>query len=179
MDDQPVDGDGSRAPLDELIPAEYEELRLIARRQLAMRDGEGTLSPTGLVHEAYLRLARGSHASWRDRGHFTALVAIAMRHVLVDRARARHRQRRNEGLALVTLDDQGVPIADSSDTVLQLNDAIEWLASVEPRLARVIDCRFFMGLNDAETAEALGITARTVQRDWAKAKMLLRRALSE
>ena len=179
MDDGPADADRSRARLDELMPAEYEELRVIARRQLAMRDGEGTLSPTGLVHEAYLRLARGSHVQWRDRGHFIAFVAVAMRHVLVDRARARHRQRRNEGLALVTLDDQGVPIADSSDTVLQLNDAVEWLAGVEPRLARVVDCRFFMGLNDDETAEALGVTARTVQRDWAKARMLLRRALSE
>jgi RNA polymerase sigma factor (TIGR02999 family) len=168
-----------QAALDQLMPAEYEALRLIARRQLAAREGEGTLSPTGLVHEAYLRLARGAQGSWRDRGHFVALVALTMRHVLVDRARARHAQRRNGATALVTLDDQGVPIPDSSDTVLQLNDAIEWLASVEPRLARVVDCRFFMGLNDDETAEALGITARTVQRDWVKAKMLLRRALAE
>ena len=177
--DRATPDDAGRAALDRLMPAEYEALRVIARRQLSARNAGGTLSATGLVHEAYLRLAKSSRDTWGDRGHFIALVALAMRHVLVDRARARHAQRRDGAFARVTLDDDHVANGDNSDTVLQLNDAIDWLATVEPRLARIIDCRFFGGLNDEETAEVLGVTSRTVQRDWAKAKMLLRRALAE
>jgi RNA polymerase sigma factor (TIGR02999 family) len=101
-----------------------------------------------------------------------------MRHVLVDRARARFTRKREGGLRPVTLDTQQIPIDDQPEMLLDINDAVDRLAAVEPRLARVIECRFFGGLSEEETAEALGITARTVQRDWVKARMLLRRALS-
>jgi len=160
------------------MPLVYEDLRAIARRQLALRPGGGTLSTTGLVHEAYLKLADLARVSWQDRGHFYALSALAMRHVLVDRAKARFAQKREGVRRQVTLDDQLVAAAEQPEVLLQINDAIERLAAVEPRLAQVVDCRFFGGLSEEEIAEAMGVTTRTVQRDWAKARMLLRRALS-
>lgn len=171
-------GPEARETLDRLMPLVYEDLRAIARRQLAMRAGNGTLSTTGLVHEAYLKLADRARISWQDRGHFYALSALAMRHVLVDRAKARFAQKREGTRQQITLDDALVAAADQPEVLLDLNDAIEWLAQVEPRLAQVVDCRFFGGLGEEEIAEAMGVTTRTVQRDWAKARMLLRRALS-
>ena len=101
-----------------------------------------------------------------------------MRHVLVDRAKARLTQKRDGGFQRVTLDTEQISRDDQPEALLELNDAVERLATAEPRLARVVDCRFFGGLSEEETAEALGVTTRTVQRDWAKAKMLLRRALT-
>ena len=169
---------GREDSLDRLMPTVYEELRAIARHHLAGRDAGGTLTPTGLVHEAYLKLADRSHVEWRDRAHFFALASVVMRHVLVDRARARLAQKRDGGLRRVTLDDELIAAPDQAETVVQLSEAIERLAAVEPRLARVVDCRFFGGMGDEEIAGALGVTVRTVQRDWAKARMLLRRALA-
>lgn len=167
-----------RSGLDRLMPAVYDELRVIARRQLAGREAGGTLSTTGLVHEAYLKLVDQSRLEWRDRAHFFALASVTMRHVLVDRARARLAQKRGGCLHRVTLDSELIAAPDQPEAMLQLSDAIDRLAQVEPRLARVVDCRFFGGLNDDEIAEALEVTPRTVQRDWAKARMLLRRALA-
>ncbi len=169
---------GRRDSLDRLMPAVYDELRAIARRQLARRGEDGMLSTTGLVHEAYLKLVDQSRVAWRDRSHFFALASVAMRHVLVDRARARLAQKREGGLHRITLDSELIAAPDQPDALLQLSDAIEGLAHVEPRLARVVDCRFFGGMSDTEIAEALEVTPRTVQRDWVKARMLLRRALA-
>ena len=169
---------GRRDSLDELMPVVYEHLRAVARRQLAIREHGATLNTTGLVHEAYLKLVDHSRVAWRDRAHFFALASVAMRHVLIDRARARLTQKREGGLRRVTLDNQQIASEDQPEALLELNDAVERLAAVEPRLGRVVECRFFGGLSEEETAEALGITTRTVQRDWAKAKMLLRRALT-
>jgi RNA polymerase sigma factor (TIGR02999 family) len=101
-----------------------------------------------------------------------------MRHVLVDRAKARLAQKREGALRRVTLDDEEIRRDDQPEALLDVNDAVDRLAAVEPRLAKVVECRFFGGLSEEETAEALGVTARTVQRDWAKARMLLRRALA-
>ena len=169
---------GRRDTLDRLMPEVYDELRAIARRQLSGREGGGTLSTTGLVHEAYLKLVAQSRIAWRDRSHFFALASVAMRHVLVDRARARLAHKREGGLHRITLDNELTAAPDQPDAMLQLSDAIERLAQVEPRLARVVDCRFFGGMSDADIAEALEVTTRTVQRDWAKARVLLRRALA-
>jgi RNA polymerase sigma factor (TIGR02999 family) len=170
---------GRRDTLDRLMPEVYDELKAIARRQLAGREGGGTLSSTGLVHEAYLKLVDQSRIAWRDRSHFFALASVAMRHVLVDRARARLAQKREGGLHRITLDSGIIAAPEQPDAMLQLSDAIERLAQVEPRLARVVDCRFFGGMSDEEIAEALEVTTRTVQRDWVKARMLLRRALEQ
>jgi RNA polymerase sigma factor (TIGR02999 family) len=170
---------GRRATLDRLVPLVYDELHAMARRQLARRDIGRTLSTTGLVHEAYLKLVDQSRVAWRDKAHFFALVAVAMRHVLVDRAKARCAAKREGVLHRVTLDDERIAACDQPEAVLQRSDAIERLAVVEPRLARIVDCRFFGGFSEEEIAAALGITVRTVQRDWLKARMLLRRALTE
>lgn len=165
--------------LDNHMADVYDELRDIARRQLSVRAGGGTLTTTGLVHEAYLRIATRSGAPWNDRGHFLALASLAMRHVLVDRARARFRLKREGVRQQVTFDDDLVPAADQPEVLIRLSDALDELAADEPRLAKVIDCRFFGGMSEEEIAEALGVTTRTVQRDSAKARMLLRRALEE
>ena len=170
--------EGREESLDRIMPIVYQHLRAIASRQLAMREGGGTLSPTGLVHEAYLKLVDQSAVTWNDRAHFFALASVAMRHVLVDRAKARFAQKREGALKRVSLDSEQIAGDDQAEAMLDINDAIDRLATIEPRLAQVVECRFFGGLSEVETAEALGITARTVQRDWAKARMLLRRALS-
>lgn len=164
--------------LDLVMPKAYQELRLIAHRQLARYAADRTVSTTGLVHEAYLKLANQERARWKDQGHFLALAALAMRHVLVDRAKARLAGKRGGARQQVTFDEHVIPTEAQADTLLDLSEAIDQLAAVEPRLAQVIDCRFFGGLNEEEIASALGITPRTVQRDWAKARMLLRRALA-
>lgn len=171
--------DGRRDTLDRLMPQVYEELHAIARRQLARRGTNGTLSTTGLVHEAYLKLVEQSRIAWRDRSHLLSLVAVAMRHVLVDRAKARCALKRDGKLYRIPLEDEQIAAADQPEAMLQLNEAIDRLEAVEPRLARVVDCRFFGGFSEEEIAATLGITVRTVQRDWLKARMLLRRALAE
>lgn len=168
---------GDHESLDRLVPLLYDELRAIAHRQLGGRGGDGTLSTTALVHEAYLKLVDQSRAEWRDRTHFLAVASLAMRHVLVDRAKARARVKRGGGQRRITLDEEVISMGEQADALLQLNDAIERLAEVEPRLARVVECRFFGGLSEEEIATALEVTVRTVQRDWAKARALLRRAL--
>jgi RNA polymerase sigma factor (TIGR02999 family) len=169
---------GRRDRVDGLLPAVYEELRIIARRRLSNQESEGTFSTTGLVHDAYLKLVQGSRIDVRDRAHFLALTSVAMRHVLVDRARALTALKRDGGWHRVTLDEALIPSADEPETMLQLHEAIERLALDEPRLAKVVDCRFFGGMSDDEIADALEVTRRTVQRDWIKARMLLRRALA-
>lgn len=169
---------GRRDTLDRLMPIIYEQLRLIAHRQLTLRERGSTLSTTGLVHEAYLKLVDHSRLAWGDRSHFFALASVAMRHILVDRAKARLAQKREGALQRVTLDSDELAGEDQPQAVLDLSEALDRLAIVEPRLARVVECRFFGGLSEEETAEALGVTMRTVQRDWAKARMLLRRALA-
>ena len=169
---------GTRLSLDRIMPLVYDELRVIAHRQLAARgDRAGTLQTTGLVHEAYLKLVDHGRAEDRDRAHFLALASVAMRHVLVDRARSRVALKRGGNGIRITLDEQQIAVDDQPEALLQLDEAMKRLAEMQPRLAQVVECRFFGGLTEEEIAEALGITVRTVQRDWAKARMLLRREL--
>lgn len=172
---------GRQDALDELVPLVYEELRVIARRHLRARRGEreATLVTTALVNEAYLKLVDQSRAGWRDRAHFLALAAVAMRHILTDRARARVAVKRGGGARPVTLDDHAIASDDAPESLLEIDDALRRLHDVDPRLARVVECRFFGGLSEEEIAEALGVTVRTVRRDWSKARMLLRRALGD
>ncbi len=168
---------GSRESLDRLVPLLYEELRAIAHRQIARQPRGGTLDTTALVHEAYLKVADQSRSGARDRAHFLALASIAMRHVLVDRAKARGALKRGGVRGRITFDENTIRVEDQPDALLELDGALAHLAELEPRLARVVECRFFGGLTEEEIAEALGVTVRTVQRDWAKARMLLRRTL--
>jgi RNA polymerase sigma factor (TIGR02999 family) len=169
---------GRRESLDRLLPLVYQELRAMAHRQLAAHGRGGTLQTTALVHEAYLKLVDQSRAEWRDRAHFLAVASIAMRHVLVDRAKARLALKRGGEFRRITLDDQEIGVDDEPDALVQLDEAMERLGEVDARLVRVVECRFFGGLTEEEIAEALGLTVRTVQRDWAKARMMLRRALA-
>lgn len=172
-----VAGHDTPEPIDEAVALAYRELRAIAHHRLAAGGGGGTLSTTGLVHEAYLKLVDTSGARPFGRAHLLAAASLAMRHVLVDRARERATLKRGGARRRIALDAAGLCIDDEPDALLQLDEAMDRLASFDPRLARVVNCRFFGGLTEPETAEALGITVRTVQRDWVKARVLLRRAL--
>jgi RNA polymerase sigma factor (TIGR02999 family) len=163
--------------LDQAVELAYRELRAIAHRRLIARGEGGTLSTTALVNEAYLKLADQSLAGWNDRPHFLALASLAMRHVLVDRARELSTLKRGGVRERITLDDAEIAVDAEPEVLLQLNDALDSLAAFDPRLARVVECRFFGGLTEKETGEALALTVRTVQRDWVKARVLLRRAL--
>ncbi len=170
---------GTGPSMDRLLPLVYDELRRIAHRQLAARGGGGTLQTTGLVHEAYLKLVDHTRADERDRAHFLAVASVAMRHVLVDRARARVALKRGGEQLRVTLDEEHLAVEDQPEALLQLHEAMKRLALAQPRLAQVVECRFFGGLTEDEIAAALGVTVRTVQRDWVKARMLLRQELED
>jgi len=171
-----------RESLDKVVALLYQELRTIAHRRLDRhrRGGEkdDSLATTALVNEAYLKLVDQSRARWNDRAHFLALAAVSMRHILIDRAKARIAQKRGGAAGPVTLHEE-IVADDSPEALLDINEALDRLAEIDPRLARVVECRFFGGLSEDEIAEALGVTRRTVQRDWAKARMLLRRSLAK
>ena len=171
---------GQQESLDSLVRVLYHELRTIAHRHLAKHRHAGereTLATTALVHEVYIKLVDQTHAEWHDRAHFLALAAVAMRHILIDQAKAKMTAKRGGARQAVTLDDGAIAAEDSPEALLSINDALDRLAEIDRRLAQVVECRFFGGLTDEETAEALGVTKRTVQRDWVKARMLLRRSL--
>ncbi len=168
-------------PLDRMAELAYKELRLVAHRHLVARegrrDGHRTLDTTALVHEAYLKLAAGAPSAWRDEAHFRAVASVAMRHILIDRARARATEKHGGALTRVTLDDDAVSADQAPEMLLAIDAALDRLAEVSPRLARLVELRFYGGLSEAEVAAELGVTVRTIQRDWAKARMLLERAL--
>lgn len=170
-----LEADGSAAgpaPLDRLIPAVYEELRGIAGHRLRGR-GDVTLSPTELVHEAYLRMADVTRVTARGRAYFFAAAARAMRNIIVDYTRRRGRGKRGGGERPVTLVD-AIALLDGPDIdVLSLDEGLQMLAGVAERPARVVECRFFGGLSIDETALTLGVTPRTVNRDWLFARAWL------
>ena len=168
---------GNRHVLDRLMPAVYDELRLVAHRELRREAPGHTLSTTALVHETYLKLARSDSLSWKDRAHFFAVCAQAMRRILVDYAVARKRQKRGGTLSHVAIDDVVVAAQTRPDDVVQLDEALTRLQGLDDRQARVVECRFFAGMNVEETAEVLGLSPATVKRDWAVARAWLHREL--
>lgn len=170
-------GGGDAAALDRLVPLVYDDLRRIARGQLRRRRTGDTLNTTGLVHEAYVRLVDQTRASWRDRGHFFAVSAIAMRQIVVDHARRRMRAKRGGDRVTVPLDDVQEPAAREAGRILEIDEALEKLAKVDRRLVQVVECRYFAGLTEEETAAALGVSVRTAQREWFKARAWLRQEL--
>jgi len=184
----PAGAAGAReAALERLMPLVYGELRKIAHRRLAAERAGHTLSTTALVHEAYLKLADQTRVEWADRAHFFAVAARAMRSIVIDYARRHRALRRGGGLRPVSLDavsdadaaDAGasggveIAVAERADELVALDEALGRLAALDERLARVVECRFFAGLTEAETAEVVGVTPRTVARDWVKAKTWL------
>lgn len=168
---------GRREAFDRIVPLVYHELRRAASRELSIRPSD-TLVTTALVHELYLKFARTPNGDWRDRAHFLSAASVAMRHILVDRARRRAADKRGGMLNFVPLDEGAVASDDSAGALLEIHDALSELATLSPRLARVVECRFFGGMTEPETAEALGVTERTVRRDWVKARALLYRSIT-
>ena len=172
--------------LDRLIPLVYGELAGIAHRQLALEAAGHTLSTTELVHEAYLRLVDQTRLQWNDRVHFFAVAAHVMRRVLIDHAR-RHRAARRGGphrraISLEQLESAhlgALTATQRADVLVAMDDALEQLATLDPRQARVVEYRFFGGMTEPETAQALGVTERTVARDWVKARGWLYQRLSD
>ncbi len=163
---------GDRDASDRLYSAVYQELRRMAHRQLQGERPGHTLETAGLVHETYVKLVDLDRIEWQDRAHFFRAAAGAMRRILVDYARKHRAARRGGGISPAFLDDRA-PATERSDTLVALDEALERLARLSERMSRVVECRFFGGLTEDETAEALGVTARTVQRDWAKARAWL------
>jgi RNA polymerase sigma factor (TIGR02999 family) len=163
--------------VEQMLPLVYEELRRIARRQLKNEGVGHTLNTTALVHEAYLRLAAPSHLDIGGRAEFLAIAAMAMRRVLIDYARQRTAQKRGGVLMRVELDDIEVAAEGRAEQLVAHDEALTALAVSNPRLARVVDCRFFGGMSQEETALALQLTPRTVRRDWTKARMWLAMAM--
>lgn len=166
---------GSRpggAALHHLLPDLYDELRRLAHRQRRRLSAGQTLATTALVHEAYLKLS-GREASWNDETHLLSAAALAMRQILVDHARQRTSQKRGGGQVAEAFDES--TSADSQALqVLALDLALRDLAAVDERLVRIVECRVFAGYSEEETAKALSVSLRTVQRDWARAKDWLR-----
>lgn len=174
---------GEPEAFDRLVDLLYEPLRRLAHGQRLRRGALGSLeshlNTTALVHEAYLKLADPKRSAWRDRGHFLAAAAQAMRHLLVDAARRHLAQKRGGGLRPETLPQDLVFEDQHAAQVLAVHEALESLDDLGERLRTVVECRFFGGLTEEETAEALGVSARTVRRDWLRARGWLRRRLGE
>jgi RNA polymerase sigma factor (TIGR02999 family) len=170
---------GEPGAVDELIPLVYDELKQLARRQLARSSGaRTTLDTTSLVHEAYLKFVDQAHLGLDGRSHFYAVAARAMRQVLVDRARRRQAAKRGGGVPPTELDDGHGEIDTDVEAILALEEALARLGAESERCVRVVECRFFAGLTEEETAKALGVSIRTIQRDWLQARAWLRQELS-
>ena len=162
-----------------LMPLVYDELHRLARHQMRNERPDHTLQATALVHEAYLRLVSQSDRTWQNRAHFIGVAAQVMRRILIDHARA-HRATKREGmLQRVPLEEPLLFTEQQSEELLALNEALERLAQIDARQSRVVELRFFGGLTVEETAEALGMSSKTVKRDWNVARAWLHREVSK
>jgi RNA polymerase sigma-70 factor, ECF subfamily len=165
---------GNPTALERLMPLVYTELRRIAARYMAAQRPAQTLQPTALIHEAYLRMASKSGGKWTNRAHFFGVAAKAMRHILVDYARAKHAARRGgQERQAVSLDEAVVISSEASEDILALDDALKTLGRLSPRQSQVVELRYFGGLSNEEIAEALNISPETVVRDWRTARAWL------
>ena len=170
---------GDRSAFDELVALVQGELRHMARRQLRRVQPGQTLDTLALVNETYLRLVGEGQVDWQDRAHFFAVTARAMRFVLVDQARRSAAEKRGGADLRVALDSGIAAAAEPAETVLAVHRALELLESFDSRLARLVEYRCFAGMSEEEMAAALGVSLRTVQRDWMRARAWLQRALAE
>jgi RNA polymerase sigma factor (TIGR02999 family) len=169
---------GDRGALDGLLPGIYGQLREQAARALRRERPDHTLSTTGLVHEAYLRMVRLDRVAWKDRAHFFGACANEMRRILVDHARQRRAGKRGAGAEHVPLENALQAAQDRPDELVELDEALERLKQLDERQVRIVECRFFAGMSVEETAEALAISPATVKRDWTLARAWLNRELS-
>jgi RNA polymerase sigma factor (TIGR02999 family) len=163
--------------LDQLIPVVYDELKRLARHRLHADDPAVTLSTTELVHEAFLKLAAGSDTGWESRAHFFGAASRAMRQVLVDFARRRNASKRGGGVEHLTLGEGDAALEIELDEILAVDDALVQLERVDPRLRTIVELRFFGGRPESEIAQMLGVSTRTIEREWLKARLVLLDAL--
>lgn len=169
---------GDASALDRLIPLVYDQLHALAQRHLRGERADHTLQTTALIHEAYLRLV-GADVAWQGRPHFLAVAAQTMRRILVDHARARGRDKRGAGAARVGLDEMQLASPEASAQLVALDEALQRLDAVDPRKVKVVELHYFGGLTYSETAEAMGISAATVDRELRLAKAWLYRELGD
>jgi serine/threonine-protein kinase len=163
--------------LEQLVPLVYRDLQQLARRQLRGTHLP-TLNTTSLVHEAYLKLAGADAPGWEHRGHFFAVASMAMRQIVVDYARHSHAQKRGGAAPIERLDAEQIAVEAQAEALIELDEALRRLNALDERLPRIVECRFFTGLTAEETAEALGVSLRTVERDWKRARAWLREELA-
>lgn len=171
--------DGDEAARELLLPYVYEEMKRQARALMRGERDDHTLQPTALVHEAFIRLSGQSGVEWRDRSHFYAFASRVMRQVLVDYARRRATDKRGNNPIHFSLDDIDVPIEDRAEAIINLDEMIGRLEKLNPRHARVVEMRFFGGLSNAEVADALDVSERSVGREWEAARLWLYRELKQ
>jgi RNA polymerase sigma factor (TIGR02999 family) len=169
---------GGGEAVDRLFALLYDELRVLAGRQLRGQQADRTLNVTALISEAYLRMVDQTGVEWTDRAHFFAYAARAMRAVLVDYARRRGALKRGRGFQHVPLDDNDIAVDQQAELLVALDDALTRLGALSERLARTVEYRFFGGLTEEETAAVLGVSDRTVRRDWLKARAWLHTELA-
>jgi RNA polymerase sigma factor (TIGR02999 family) len=167
---------GDREALDALLPQVYQRLRHLAHRYLVGEAGH-TLSTTALVHEAYLSLINQTVAVWQDRAHFLGYAATAMRHILVDHARRKGALKRGGDQLIVDWNSHELPVEDIAGEMLALDGALAQLATLDARLVQIVELRFFAGLSVEEAGEILGLSARSVVREWQKARLFLHHAI--
>lgn len=173
-------GEGDQDALHRLMEIVYDDLRQIAHRQLGAGAGSAVeLDTTALVHEAYLRLSSMDRSAWTTRSHFFAFCAKAMRRIVVDFARRHRAEKRGGARVRVPLQENHAVLGGNLDDVLAVEDAVSRLELRSERMARIVECRFFGGMSVDETAEALGLSARTVAREWMRARAYLRHALED
>ena len=170
-------GNGDQGALNELMPLVYGELRRLASRHLRHERPGHTLQTTALVNEAYLKLVDQRNMTWQNRVHFFATAAQAMRHILVDYARNRRALKRGADYCKLSLDEAVVSSEEKDPDLLSLDEALKSLAAIDPQQSRVVELRVFGGLTVEETAEALGVSPRTVKREWSTAKAWLHKQI--
>lgn len=169
---------GDSSALANVFPLIYEELRRLAQIQIKREPDGHTLSPTALVHEAYMRLIDYTRMEWNGRAHFMAVAATAMRRILVEHARGHRSLKRGGALQRVSIESVQLGTEERAELLIAVDDALSRLKEIDPRQAQVVECRFFGGMTEEETADALGIGLRTAKRDWAKAKVWLHKEIS-
>jgi RNA polymerase sigma factor (TIGR02999 family) len=171
--------EGDQEVLDKLMPLVYEELRRQASRYLRRERPNHTLQTTALIHEAYLKLI-GQEVSWQNRAHFFGIAAQAMRRILVDHAKTRHREKRGGAAENLALEEAAyVGVAEKSVDLVNLDEALNRLAKLDPRQARIVELRYFSGLSIDETAEVIGVSNATVRNDWNMAKAWLKQEIQK
>ena len=169
---------GDAEALEKLIPVVYQELRRIANQHLRRENSEHSLQPTALVHEAYLRLIDQTQVDWQNRAHFFGVAAQMMRRILIDHAKAKHRQKRGGSAHKVSLDEAASYTVERGAGLIALDDTLKLLAEIDERKSRVVELRYFGGLSVDETAQVLGVSDKTVMRDWNLAKAWLYQQLN-